>query len=439
MSDVALKVENLYKRYRLGSVDRQAFKEDVISWWAKMRGKPDPYEQYITSNELANIKDSEDLKKLKARYVWALQDINFEIKQGEIVGVIGKNGAGKSTLLKILSKTTTPTKGQVKINGRIASLLEVGTGFHGELTGKENIYLNGAILGMNRHEIKKHLDEIIDFAGIDAYIDTPVKRYSSGMYVRLAFAVGAHLLSDILIVDEVLAVGDAEFQKKCIGKMQDVSKGEGKTVLFVSHNMGTISKLCNSGVLLKNGNIQLIGNIQKIIQNYFSIDNGSGQKMGVKQFRTNQPVDTPIKITDIFVKGYENIMPKIGIYEGFTIVVRVEVVIAIQNANISLFIYNSEGLTTDIAFSWDDNFFLTLSTLGIYDIEFKPSHLFLPPNKYSIGIGLNQSTHTNSWDSIDHYPIFEIENKNDVTNWEHRPWAIHHLHQNKWDLIKHDA
>ncbi|MCU0390381.1 MAG: ABC transporter ATP-binding protein [Thermoflexibacter sp.] len=256
MSDIVLKVENLYKRYRLGVVDRQAFKEDMISWWAKVRGKPDPYEQYITSNELANIKDSETLKSLKANYVWALQDINFEVKQGEIVGIIGKNGAGKSTLLKILSKTTTPTKGRVKIKGRIASLLEVGTGFHGELTGRENIYLNGAILGMTRHEIKKHLDEIIDFAGVEAYIDTPVKRYSSGMYVRLAFAVGAHLLSDILIVDEVLAVGDADFQKKCIGKMKDVSTGEGKTVLFVSHNMAVIQNLCTQGLLLANGQQQ---------------------------------------------------------------------------------------------------------------------------------------------------------------------------------------
>ena len=270
MSDVILKVENLYKRYRLGVVDRQAFKEDVISWWAKVRGKPDPYEQYITSNELANIKDSEEMKKLKARYVWALQDINFEIKQGEIVGIIGKNGAGKSTLLKILSKTTTPTKGQVKIKGRIASLLEVGTGFHGELTGRENIYLNGAILGMNRHEIKRNLDEIIDFAGVEAYIDTPVKRYSSGMYVRLAFAVGAHLLSDILIVDEVLAVGDAEFQKKCIGKMKDVSAGEGKTVLFVSHNITAVKNLCKQGIFIKNGNLVDIGDIVTISNKYLS-------------------------------------------------------------------------------------------------------------------------------------------------------------------------
>ncbi len=281
MSDVVLRVENLYKRYRLGTVDRQTFKEDMVSWWAKVRGKPDPYEQYITSNELANIKDSEAMRNLQARYVWALQDINFEVKQGEIVGIIGKNGAGKSTLLKILSKTTTPTKGKVKVKGRIASLLEVGTGFHGELTGRENIYLNGAILGMTRHEITRHLDEIIDFAGVEAYIDTPVKRYSSGMYVRLAFAVGAHLLSDILIVDEVLAVGDAEFQKKCIGKMKDVSSGEGKTVLFVSHNMQILARLCSIGIILEQGRLIANGEIVPLVEQY--LKNKSGHQIISKQ------------------------------------------------------------------------------------------------------------------------------------------------------------
>ncbi|MCS7020080.1 MAG: ABC transporter ATP-binding protein, partial [Bernardetiaceae bacterium] len=268
MSDVVLKVESLYKRYRLGTVDASTFVEDLQRLWAKIRGKPDPFEKYITSNELSAIKTPEEMKRLKARYVWALQDINFEVKRGEIVGIIGKNGAGKSTLLKILSKTTAPTRGQVKIKGRVASLLEVGTGFHPELTGRENIYLNGHILGMTRHEVRSRLDEIVDFAGVEAYLDTPVKRYSSGMYVRLAFAVAAHLLADILIVDEVLAVGDAEFQKKCIGKMKDVSTGEGRTVLFVSHNMGTVQKLCTHGILLKNGKISLKQSISSFIQEY---------------------------------------------------------------------------------------------------------------------------------------------------------------------------
>lgn len=338
MSDIVLKVENLYKRYRLGVVDRQAFKEDMISWWAKVRGKPDPYEQYITSNELANIKDSETLKSLKANYVWALQDINFEVKQGEIVGIIGKNGAGKSTLLKILSKTTTPTKGRVKIKGRIASLLEVGTGFHGELTGRENIYLNGAILGMTRHEIKKHLDEIIDFAGVEAYIDTPVKRYSSGMYVRLAFAVGAHLLSDILIVDEVLAVGDADFQKKCIGKMKDVSTGEGKTVLFVSHNMIAVKNLCNKGAFIKNGQLINYDNCISIVEQYLS-EEKPAECLKVIWSETNAPENSYFKARKIEIATIKNLImtdSKLNLIFSFE-------VLKACNVNLSVHFYDRQG------------------------------------------------------------------------------------------------
>src|SRR5690606_21824304 len=207
-------------------------------------------------------------QKGDSEYIWALRDVNFKIEQGKAVGIIGRNGAGKSTLLKLLSKVTKPSVGKIKVNGRIASLLEVGTGFHPEMTGRENIYLNGAILGMTRREIKQKFDEIVDFAGVERYIDTPVKRYSSGMYVRLAFAVAAHLESEILIVDEVLAVGDAEFQRKCLGKMGDVSKGEGRTVLFVSHNMSAVSTLCNTGVYLKNGNLKTSGTINSVISAY---------------------------------------------------------------------------------------------------------------------------------------------------------------------------
>lgn len=269
MSDVVLKVENLYKRYRLGIVNHTALADDLRIAWSKITGQPDPTETYVTANDLVNAKKGE----VKAKYVWALQDINLEVKRGEILGIIGKNGAGKSTLLKILSKTTAPTKGNVKIKGRVASLLEVGTGFHPELTGRENIYLNGMILGMKKREIDKKLDEIVDFAGIETFLDTPTKRYSSGMKVRLGFAVAAHLEPDILIVDEVLAVGDAEFQKKAIGKMKEVSSGQGRTVLFVSHNMGSVKKLCGRGVLIKNGNIENNDNIENIIRLYLNHDN----------------------------------------------------------------------------------------------------------------------------------------------------------------------
>ncbi|PHS09009.1 MAG: ABC transporter ATP-binding protein [Kordia sp.] len=262
MSEVILKIENLSKQYRLGLVGTGTISHDLNRWWHGIRGKEDPYLKIGEQNDRAS--------KGESKYVWALKDINFEVKKGEVLGIIGKNGAGKSTLLKILSKVTGPTTGSIKINGRIASLLEVGTGFHPEMTGKENVFLNGAILGMTKKEINAKLDEIIEFSGCERYIDTPVKRYSSGMKVRLAFAVAAHLEPDILVVDEVLAVGDAEFQKKAIGKMQSISQEGGRTVLFVSHNMTTINKLCKNSILLESGRISKIGLTSEIIPYYLS-------------------------------------------------------------------------------------------------------------------------------------------------------------------------
>lgn len=261
---VVIKVENVSKQYRLGEVGTGSMKDDIKRWRYRMMGKEDPF---------LKIGDENDRTiKRKSEYVWALRDINFEVNRGEVLGIIGRNGAGKSTLLKILSRTTGPTTGSIKMKGRVASLLEVGTGFHGELSGRENIYLNGAIMGMRKDEIKSKLDEIIDFAGVEKYIDTPVKRYSSGMYVRLAFAVAAHLEPDIMIVDEVLAVGDAEFQKKALGKMKDVSTKGGRTVLFVSHNMSAVQNLCPASILLINGRIKDVGETGNIISKYFSIN-----------------------------------------------------------------------------------------------------------------------------------------------------------------------
>lgn len=245
MSNIAIKAENISKLYRLGEVGTGTISHDLNRWMAKIRGKEDPFAVIGETNDRT--------QKGKSDYVWSLKDVDFEVQQGDAVGIIGRNGAGKSTLLKLLSKVTKPSSGKIYTKGRIASLLEVGTGFHPEMTGRENIFLNGAILGMTRNEIKRKFDEIVAFSGVERYIDTPVKRYSSGMYVRLAFAVAAHLESEILIVDEVLAVGDAEFQKKCLGKMNDVSKGEGRTVLFVSHSMASIRKLCTKGLVLRNG------------------------------------------------------------------------------------------------------------------------------------------------------------------------------------------
>jgi len=260
MSNTVIKVENLSKQYRLGNVGTGSFAHDINRTWHRMLGKEDPYLKIGEEND-RSIKGTSE-------YVWALKNINFEVKEGEVVGIIGRNGAGKSTLLKLLSRTTSPTSGRIKIKGRVASLLEVGTGFHPELTGRENIFLNGAILGMTKREIKSKFDEIVDFSGVERYIDTPVKRYSSGMHVRLAFGVAAHLDPEILIVDEVLAVGDAEFQKKALGKMQDVSTNGGRTVLFVSHNIVSINRLCNKGIYLVNGSIQHAGEIEDTIDAY---------------------------------------------------------------------------------------------------------------------------------------------------------------------------
>ena len=259
----AIKFENISKQYRLGLVSTRTLSHDLNRFWKmNIRGQADPYLKIGEVNDRAHKGTSD--------YVWALKDINFEVQQGDVLGIIGKNGAGKSTLLKILSKVTAPTTGTIKAAGRIASLLEVGTGFHPEMTGRENIYMNGAIMGMTKAEITRKLDEIVDFSGVERYIDTPAKRYSSGMTVRLGFAIAAHLEPEILVVDEVLAVGDAEFQKKAIGKMQDVSKGEGRTVLFVSHNMTAIKNLCRNAIMLENGTITHTGKVDSVVDRYLS-------------------------------------------------------------------------------------------------------------------------------------------------------------------------
>ena len=257
----AVEFENISKQYRLGLVSTGTLSHDLNRFWqTKVLRRDDPYLKVGETNDRTHKGNSD--------YVWALKDINFKVEQGDVVGIIGRNGAGKSTLLKLLSRVTAPTTGTIRARGRIASLLEVGTGFHPEMTGRENIYMNGAIMGMSRSEITRKLDEIVDFSGCERYLDTPVKRYSSGMTVRLGFAIAAHLEPEILVVDEVLAVGDAEFQKKAIGKMQDVSRGEGRTVLFVSHNMAAVRSLCKSSIVLSNGQISFSGNVDQGINLY---------------------------------------------------------------------------------------------------------------------------------------------------------------------------
>lgn len=294
MSNTVIEFNNVGKQYILGTIGTGTLSQDLNRWWANIRGKEDPYLKIGETNDRT--------QKGESRFVWALRDINFKIEQGDVVGIIGKNGAGKSTLLKILSRVTSPTTGDIKIKGRIASLLEVGTGFHPEMTGRENIFMNGSIMGMTKAEIRRKFDEIVDFAGVAKYVDTPVKRYSSGMMVRLGFAIAAHLEPEILVVDEVLAVGDAEFQKKAIGKMQDVSKGEGRTVLFVSHNMAAVRSLCTRGVILKNGTIDFIGNIPDTLDHYLKDDDGKQNELIKNNIKWKK---NTIKINNIKINNTE--------------------------------------------------------------------------------------------------------------------------------------
>lgn len=316
-----IKVENLSKQYRLGNVGLGSLSHDINRFWqTRILGREDPYLKIGEENNRETADNS--------GYVWALRDINFDVQQGEVLGIIGRNGAGKSTLLKILSRTTGPTTGSIKIRGRVASLLEVGTGFHPELTGRENIFLNGAILGMTKAEIRSKFDEIVSFAGVERYVDTPVKRYSSGMYVRLAFAVAAHLEPEILIVDEVLAVGDAEFQKKAIGKMKEVSEGQGRTVLFVSHNMVSIRNLCSRAMLLQNGVSVANGDVNVIVDQYSSLDesaistefknhNSGLKEIFIDSFKINSEIETG--------KPFEfevNIYAKHSLHIGFAVGIR---------------------------------------------------------------------------------------------------------------------
>jgi lipopolysaccharide transport system ATP-binding protein len=371
----AIKVENLSKAYQLGDFGTGTISRDLERFWARIWGKEDPFLRIGEINDRTT--------KGKSDIVWSLKDLNFEIEQGEAVGIIGRNGAGKSTLLKILSRITSPTTGSVKVKGRIASLLEVGTGFHPELTGKENIYLNGAILGMRKAEIKRKFDEIVDFSGVDRYIDTPVKRYSSGMYVRLAFAVAAHLESEILIVDEVLSVGDAEFQKKCLGKMNEVSKGEGRTVLFVSHNMGSIKNLCEMGIYLDNGIIKEHGYIDKIIQSYSRYS-----RLTQSVYEVIEPLkkeEVPGYITRVTIEDTRcNQINEIKVGDPWQIRINLTIFAKIKHFIMAVGISDSRdvNLRTTWSIPMDIN-------KGNYEAIFTEKELLLATGIYNISVGLS--------------------------------------------------
>ena len=399
---VILKIENLSKQYRLGVVGTGSLVHDLNRFWHRVRGKEDPYLKVGEVNDRSS--------RASSNYVWALKDINFEVQQGEVLGIIGKNGAGKSTLLKILSRVTSPSTGIIKTKGRIASLLEVGTGFHPELTGRENIYLNGAILGMQKAEIKDKIEEIISFSGCEKYIDTPVKRYSSGMRVRLGFAVAAHLEPDILIVDEVLAVGDADFQKKAIGKMREISHGEGRTVLFVSHNMASIQNLCTRVMLLDNGAIDTIGDTEEVI-NYYLKKFRNEEVSKELSLRTDRNGDGRLKFLDYWFENSNgeqiNIIPS-GL--NFKMVLKIEnsTNVLLENIRVSVGIDDDRARRITI-FSND----LTNQLISFNPLETKLATILIPKNPFQSGnyhFTLFAGSEQNISDWVVNAGSFEVEN-----------------------------
>ena len=353
-----IEIKNLSKIYDLGLVGTGTLSKDLNRTWAKLRNKPDPYATLVELNDRT--------QKSKSNIVYALKDINFSVDQGEVLGIIGKNGAGKSTLLKILSQITSPSTGIIKMKGRVASLLEVGTGMHPEMTARQNIYLNGSLMGMRRHEITSKLDEIVDFAGIEKYIDTPIKRFSSGMTVRLGFAIAAFLDPEILIVDEVLAVGDAEFQKKAIGKMQDVSQGEGRTVLFVSHNMESVKNLCSAGITLKNGSISFSGSSEEAVKNYL-MENDSKNVITHKKYKNgNYPGGDIVDLMEYSLLNQEKKkIDSFNLYED----VQIEIILGLRKGQrvLNMHFFNQQN---QILFIAGTNYDTLINSEGVYKTTF---------------------------------------------------------------------
>ncbi|WP_298156726.1 ABC transporter ATP-binding protein [Flavobacterium sp.] len=399
VTDTILKVENLSKQYRLGEVGTGTISHDLNRWWHKVRGKEDPFLKIGESNDRSSKGESD--------YVWALKDINFEVKRGEVLGIIGKNGAGKSTLLKILSKVTAPTTGSVKSRGRIASLLEVGTGFHPELTGRENIFLNGAILGMTKREIASKLDEIIEFSGCQRYVDTPVKRYSSGMTVRLAFAVAAFLEPDILIIDEVLAVGDAEFQKKALGKMQDISRGDGRTVLFVSHNMAAVKSLCTRGIVLENGQKKFEGTIDEALSSYSDAILADSTEV-VFDENTNRTGSKKIQFTSLSIQNQNHIKTQeYSIGDDLKITFGIRLNNDEAKSEIAVQIKTADELPIYQMLARDSEFQINHSqTAETYSVTIRDLRLF--PGVYVISLTSGNTTGHEVHDFIDNALSFQI-------------------------------
>lgn len=381
MSKPIIKVENLSKAYQIGQIGTGTISRDLERFWTtKIRKKEDPFLRIGEANDRSTKGESD--------IVWSLRDINFDIYEGEAVGIIGKNGAGKSTLLKLLSRVTGPTTGEIKVKGRIASLLEVGTGFHPELSGRENIYLNGAILGMRKKEITRKLEEIIDFSGVERYLDTPVKRYSSGMYVRLAFAVAAHLESEILIVDEVLAVGDAEFQKKCLGKMQDISSGEGRTVLFVSHNMSAVSRLCQKGILINKGMVHMTGKADAVIEEYLKTAVGENAERHWDDL-TKAPGCDKVRLRSVKLLNEEDkVTGMFDITKKIKAVFTYEVLKEGQCFTHGLNLFSDQGVHVFSSHDRDAGWLNTAPPKGIYSVEMEIPGNLLAEGGYEMSFAI---------------------------------------------------
>ena len=397
----AIEFNHVGKQYRLGLVSTGTLSHDLNRWWqtAVLR-REDPYLKIGSVNDRTKAADSE--------YVWALRDIDFKVEQGDVVGIIGKNGAGKSTLLKLLSKVTTPTTGTIRARGRIASLLEVGTGFHGEMTGRENIYMNGAIMGMTRQEISAKLDEIVDFSGCERYLDTPVKRYSSGMIVRLGFAVAAHLDPEILVVDEVLAVGDAEFQKKAIGKMHDISHTHGRTVLFVSHNMGAVRNLCKRGIILDQGQLIFDGEVNDAVDYY--TENAVANDFH-SQIEVNDTMRDMNRSLDVQFRSF-SMLKKTGLYatdEDIVLHISIEALKDVKNCRINYTIFTAEGVPVA---NHSSNLFFNIQKgeKKCFEYTLVNPHLSIGTYtiSFSVGTGNMMEGETN-FDVVSHILSFSID------------------------------
>lgn len=415
--DNAITVEHLSKAYHLGTIGTGTLGNDLKRWYARARGKEDPFLKIGESNDRTT--------KGTSNVVWSLRDISFEIEQGEAIGIIGKNGAGKSTLLKILSRVTGPTEGRLSGNGRVASLLEVGTGFHPELTGEENIFLNGAILGMRKNEIRRRFDEIVQFAGVERYIDTPVKRYSSGMYVRLAFAVAAHLESEILIVDEVLAVGDTEFQKRCLGKMGEMNKGEGRTVLFVSHNMQAVSTLTSKVIFLNNGRKVFEGETNEGIEKYISVSSENDELIYHAKRVSEQPYVSKVKL---ITSNAHNIHLR-----GLPMKINFEITapFKIPSPVFSFQIMNSDGIkVVHVLVTASEKRILEREGLNKLSCFFPELRLY--PGHYTLIIHLSDHITKTKYETLQNVCPFEVQIRGEIREYYWRPKEAIYIENAEW-------